>query len=423
MKKFYSLCFSVAVFAATVNSYSQNDCGNGRYLNKIFTNYALTSNIAYGQNFKVNGQSQTLLLDVYQPQGDDSTVLRPLIIWIHGGTFVGGSKTGTDVAPLSQDFAKMGFVATSIEYRVGMQDYPLPGPDSVDATESVVRAVHDARAAVRFFKKNFTEGGNTYKIDTNLIFVAGVSAGAITAVHLAYLDDINEYPAYIDTTKVGLGGGIEGNSGNPGYSSKARAIVNSAGAIRDTSWMKSNDTPIISLHGTADGTVPYGTAMIYVGGFYPIMVVSGSGSIHQRTDNLGINNCLKPFYGADHVPHVGNAQYTDTLEKYTGNYLYQFICNAAPECGYYTVGISENKTESGIVVYPNPNNGNFNLIISQFDNLKMRKLKIYNVLGKMVYSQQLTTSNEQLTTNLSDGIYFYQIIVGEKIYTGKLVKE
>ena len=88
---------------------------------------------------------------------------RPLIIWAHGGSFVAGSKTGTDVVPLAEDFAKMGYVTASISYRLGMENTPLPGPDSVDATETVIRAVHDGRAAVRFFRKDYVENGNTYK--------------------------------------------------------------------------------------------------------------------------------------------------------------------------------------------------------------------------------------------------------------------
>ena len=61
--------------------------------------------------------------------------------------------------------------------------------DSIDGTETVVRAVHDYRAAIRYFKKDFSENGNIYGIDTSLIFAGGVSAGAITAVHVAYMDN------------------------------------------------------------------------------------------------------------------------------------------------------------------------------------------------------------------------------------------
>ncbi len=73
-------------------------------------------------------------------------------------------------------------------------------------------------------------------------------------------------------------------------------------------------------------------------------------------------------------------------------------------------------------IYPNPNDGKFNLIISQFDNLKMGKLKIYNILGEIVYSEKLSTINYQLSTNLPIGIYFYKISFENNfIQTGKMV--
>jgi carboxylesterase type B len=77
--------------------------------------------------------------------------------------------------PICKDLAKLGYVAVSIEYRLGMNGLPFPGPDSSDATEAVMRGVHDGRAAVRYFRKNAIIDGNTYKIDTNNIFFGWLS--------------------------------------------------------------------------------------------------------------------------------------------------------------------------------------------------------------------------------------------------------
>lgn len=426
MKNLYIPLFLLSNFIFSINSYSQYGCGNGRYMSKVFTGFDLTSDIKFGYNYNLNGNIDSLKLDVYQPQGDTLS-MRPLMILIHGGTFIGGSKTGADVKPLAEDFAKMGFVTSSINYRLGMQGIPFPGPDSSDATESVIRAVHDARAAVRFFKKDFSENGNTYKIDTNLIFILGVSAGAITAIHLAYLDEISEYPTYVDTTKLGLGGGIAGNSGNPGYSSAVKAIINSAGAVRDTSWIKPGNTPILSFHGTNDGTVPYGTDMISVSGIWQIMVVDGSASIEVRTGNLGVTSCLKTFPGADHTPHVGNAQYTDTLERYSSNFLKGFICNgAAIECSFDFVGLNEFVNNDDVVsVYPNPSNGTFNILLPEAENFKEVTFNMYNILGEKIYCQNLINHTTQINNEpLVPGMYLYVISRGnEPIGKGKLLVE
>ena len=328
-----TIALSIVLISFSLNMFAQ-DCSSGRYVSEVFTTLNVTSNIQYGENINLQGTNELLMLDVYEPVGD-AMAERPLIIWAHGGSFISGIKTGPDVVPLAQDFAKMGYVTASMSYRLGMNGIPFPGPDSVDATETVIRAVHDARAAIRFFKKDFAENGNTYGIDTNNIFFGGVSAGGIMAVHLAYLDKENEIPtSYIDTSQAGLGGGVEGNSGNPGYRGNARAIINSSGALRDTAWMEAGDTPVISFHGDADATVPFGTDIISMLSVFPIMMIDGSRSIHERAENLGMNHCFDPWPGQDHVAHVSNAAYYDTLVTMSSNFLMQFVCGIAPICDY-----------------------------------------------------------------------------------------
>ncbi len=79
--------------------------------------------------------------------------------------------------------------------------------------------------------------------------------------------------------------------------------------------------------------------------------------------------------------------------------------------------------ETKFSVYPNPNNGNFNLKISAPLNsgMKMEKLKIYNLLGEIVYSDQLPTTNYQLSTNLQSGIYILNVFAEGKNYTEKII--
>ena len=87
-----------------------------------------------------------LALDIRMPQGDTETS-RPLILFAHGGSFVGGSKDGPDVVPLAEDFARMGYVTASVQYRLGMNTVP---PDSTSATEAVIRGYHDVKSGDSF---------------------------------------------------------------------------------------------------------------------------------------------------------------------------------------------------------------------------------------------------------------------------------
>jgi para-nitrobenzyl esterase len=344
MKKLLTI---LTLFVATIGVTAQN-CSQGRYVDEIFPTITTTSDIQYGSNLDKNGSNVNLLLDVYTPDGDALTD-RALIIMAHGGSFIAGSKTGSDVVDLCSDLTKKGYVVASINYRLGMNGIPFPGADSADFTESVYRAVQDGRAAVRYFRKDFTENSNTFGIDTSQIYFGGVSAGGFIALHLAYLDDLAEFPSYVDTIgEPGLTGGLEGNSGNAGYSSKVSAIVNISGAMKDKSWATAGSTPCLSLHGNQDATVPYNTAMMYMSGIFEIMEVDGSASIASQLDAVGVINCYKQFNGADHVPHVSSAAYYDTTLTYMTGFLSQFTCGNTFDCSMGIIsGFSAEITPTG----------------------------------------------------------------------------
>lgn len=346
-----SLLFSTAAFA---------QCEDGRFRELIFDGVDVSSDVLYGNNFTNTQVAQDLYLDVYEPSGDLEP-LRPLVMVAHGGSFIFGSKTGTDVVPLCTDLAKMGYVTASIQYRLGINvfSFPLSGP----ATDAVQRGVHDSRAAVRFMRKTIAEDGNPYRIDPDRIYMAGVSAGGFIALHHAYMDEESEIPPSIDQTTPGLDGGLEGTSNDLTYSSEIDAVVNIAGAIVDVAIMQTGDQPIVSFHGTEDGTVPYGTATLSLSGF-PVTEVMGSETIAARADELGLTNCFEIQEGADHVPHTTQVLYYDTLLSITSNFLSHLVCPAVElDCEYRELGdVVDNISEYGILddrltVYPNPTSG------------------------------------------------------------------
>lgn len=421
---FFNFFLLPAVLGVLSVSSASAQCDNGRYTQFIFNNVDTTNNILYGGNYNYDGTYQDLHLDVYRPQNDTATH-RALIIFVHGGSFVAGSKDGPDMVPLCRDFAKMGYVTASIEYRLGVQIAPLP--DSVDVTEAVWRAVHDARAAVRFFRKDFSENGNTYGIDTSKIFMGGVSAGAITAIHLAYMDHMSEVPAYVDTTMAGLGGGVPGNSGNPGYSSKVKAIVNISGAIGDTTWMQPGDNPILSLHGDSDTVVPYGSDELYFLGFIPLLHVYGSSIIDQRAEHIGIEHCFKPFPGAGHTPEVGNAAYYDTTLTYMRNWLDHFLCPDAPLLCTYNgsvTGLAHHKVEvSDIRVWPNPSSGDVWIDNPGLNGQQL--IKVYDVTGRLLRQEKrnFQPSVDQRLSNLPKGWLIIEIENAKSVYRTRVLIE
>jgi para-nitrobenzyl esterase len=399
--------FAVLLAFTSFFAQAQSDCGGGRYEVEVFSNYVLTSNITYGSNTNLQGQNQSLELDIYEPEGDQEP-LRPLIVMEHGGSFIGGTKDAVDITTIAQPLARQGYVIASIEYRLGMAGLPFPGPDSIDASTAVWRAVADFKAAVRFFYKS-VQNGNPYRIDTNRLYIGGVSAGAVAAVHYAYLDDINEMPSYIDTTLAGTGGGIEGNSGNQGYSSRIHGVVNICGMIADTAWMSPNDEPIVSLHGTADAVVPYGSAMITVGGFYPIFVVDGSHSIMLKANDLGLDNCMFTYVGADHTPHINGGAYLDTTLNVVSNFMHHLVCNTPAVCSP-EVSNTDAFANTAVAVYPNPADESFTVEFSGLAPIEWN-YELYDLTGRLVVQgkEENTAQHRFNRGNLTSGMYTLKV--------------
>jgi len=129
---------------------------------------------------------KALLLDLYLPEG---VAAPPLVVWIHGGAWMRGSK---DSPP--SEFVEAGFATASVEFR-----------QSVEARFPA--QIHDIKAAIRFLRASAAK----YGYRTDRIAISGSSSGG----HLAAL--------------VGVSNGVaalEGKIGDhPGQSSAVQAIL------------------------------------------------------------------------------------------------------------------------------------------------------------------------------------------------------
>lgn len=414
-----NVTFLFSLFLSVV-SFAQSPCSNGgRYANDVFSNFTLTSDITYGQNNTFSGTASQLKLDFYEPTGD-TELARPLIIWVHGGSFIGGSKTDNDVKTWSESFAKKGYVCASIDYRLGF--FPF---DSANAVKAVVRAVQDLKGAIRYFYKD-CQTANVYKVDTNHIFIGGSSAGAITALHVAYLNDPCEISDYLNASTIQSLGGLEGSSGNPGYSTKIHGVINGCGALARYSWLEAGDVPLCSFHGTADGTVKYNRGMVNPG--TPLMYLDGSRMLHERACAVGVENQFYTFPGAPHVPYLSNAAYMDTSIRFVRDFLVkQLGCTEAilqPEnapmqaVNLYAINycdgtpVNEVCTSSGIdeasislQLYPNPTSG---ILYLTTDGSTIASIKVMDMLGK-IQKVNSSTVGELDVTHLPNGTYFIAI--------------
>ncbi len=424
MKKIYLLAFT-----GLFTSFSYGQCNGGRYAFDVFNSVDITSDIVFGSNISNGGATTILDMDIYEPNGDTETA-RPLIIWAHGGSFIGGSKTDGDVVILADRFVKKGYVFASINYRLGI-DFPF---SQNDATKAVVRAVQDMKASIRFFYEDRATT-DTYKIDTTKIYIGGTSAGAITALHLAYLDQECEILEFMSTSELNTLGGIEGTSGNPGYSTDIQGVISLAGALASYGWMEAGDVPLCSTHGTNDGIVKYNRGFVTVFGI-EIMELDGSRVIKEHADAIGVQNNLYSHYGADHVPHSSSAAYMDTTVNFIRDFLIdQMGCTdlalQAPNTPFGTAdlypltycntSIAENNEELINSIYPNPSSDNMTI---PFNEMGEKEIIVMDISGRVIRNENTSDASFLIERNgLKAGTYIVQVNINGTHSTSKVVFE
>jgi acetyl esterase/lipase len=164
------------------------------------------------------GGYRRLKLDLYLPPGP-TTGARPVIVYMHGGGWSGGTPRTTGAfenwPEVLASFAARGYVVASIHYRLsGEAPYPA--------------AIQDAKAAVRWLRTNAT----TYGIDTNRFVSWGVSAGGQLAGLLATSCNVAELEPPAAAGRGGRGGGRGGARGAGAPAAGAASRTPSGTAVR-----------------------------------------------------------------------------------------------------------------------------------------------------------------------------------------------
>lgn len=388
MKKILLSVFSSVLIVVGANA----QCGT-KYIDKVFATVSKTT-VVYS--------STSQSMDIYTPDGDSSSS-RPLLVLAHGGSFTGGDRTEADLVTLCTNFAKRGYVTASIDYRLAASPLDMVGPST--AYPVVVKAISDSKASIRYFTKDAATT-NTYKVNPKLVYFGGNSAGAVIAVQYAYIDDTAEVAPSLRSILY-ANGGIEGNSGNAGYSSEIKAILNLAGGILDTNWIADNtEQAIASFHGTADNTVPYLCGGVLNGASQ--VSLCGTGAMRPRYERLGVPSVTKIYVGDGHVPWSSNAAKLNEVDSISADFLAQRICVDNTS----SVGISSLSLSSSISVYPNPVK---DMVYFEFAGEgNAESVKMIDALGREV-ANTIPTNNRTFinTSNFQGGIYFIEATFNE----------
>jgi len=362
-------------------------------MNEIFSGITM-STVTYSTPYN-------LMMDIYQPAGDTLSK-RPIIILAHGGSFIGGTRAddGT-VDSLCVRFARRGYVTVSIDYRL-TDIGSMVSSDSTLPINEVIQAVSDGKAAIRYFVKDAATT-NTYKIDTNNIFIGGNSAGAVLYMHVGYLDSIGECPSYI-ATAMAANGGFEGNSGNPGYTTRSKAVIDLAGGLNETYFAGPGDKPSVNAQGDQDAVVPYtcgepdfGSSAFHV---YVHVNLCGLGSLESVYTANGIYHMSYVFPGDGHVPWSTDAVKFNTVDSLVTVFLYNLVCSPV-------AAVNEVSNGAEVTLFPNPANELLNVQSSQ----SLKDIVLYDETGRvMMRTNNLNRENYELNTAvLSKGVYFARI--------------
>jgi len=238
------------------------------------------------------------MLDLYLPRERPAGARLPVIVYFHGGGWVGGSKA-SGKATLTPWVTAGGYAGAAVNYRLA-GEAPWPAQ------------LHDAKAAIRWLRANAA----TLGLDADRIAVVGTSAGGTLA------------------TLLGTSGGdpaLEGAvGGHPGVDSRVTCVLNRfgrlnfladpaarsspaqaealAGRLRQLfggpleertelaraasplTHLGAEDPPILTVHGTADGVVPIAQAEEFdaaarrLGARHELVRVEGAGHGFDRPD-------------------------------------------------------------------------------------------------------------------------------------------
>lgn len=268
MKK--TILFSILTSCIVLSAFAQ------RYQTPIFKNLQIDS-LTYSTHHNME-----LKLDLIQPLNDSTLSPRPLIIFMHGGSFMEGIRNKEDVLNFCKEWAYKGYVVATISYRLTLKgksfhcDFP-----NESKIETFKNAAYDLHLATDFLISR----KELFNIDDKTVILAGNSAGAEAVLHGAFFKD-NQLIKKVLPNHFRYAG-----------------IISYAGAIIDTSLITAqNHMPIALLHGTCDQWVPYASNYHHFceQNTPGALMLHGSKSIMDRMKHLNGTYYLHTLCGQDH---------------------------------------------------------------------------------------------------------------------------
>jgi acetyl esterase/lipase len=236
----------------------------------------------------VPGGHERQVLDLYLPKAPKGA---PLVVWVHGGAWRGGSKANPPALALA--LVKEGYAVASVNYRLS-QHAAFPAQ------------VEDCKAAVRWLRAN----AKTYGYDPDRVGVWGASAGGHLAALLGTAGDVADWDAGphkgvssrvravvdffgpTDLTRMNEQAGKLGKQDHDNADSPEAKLLGGpvqenkgkAAKANPITYASKDDPPFLIVHGDRDGTVPVGQSEL----------------LHEALKKAGVDSTLHIVKGAGH---------------------------------------------------------------------------------------------------------------------------
>lgn len=208
----------------------------------LFSTPHIRYNIRYAKqrNEIIKGDtSSDRKLDIYLPKTMKPKAGYPVVLFIHGGGFMGGDKAlRPSLTKIFGGLLTKGYAVISINYMlarkankqaVAMHRAPIYQFDknNKDSYSAVKIAAEDASLALKYLNQK----AHSYSLNMSRLVVMGGSAGAMTSLYLTFVL-------------------------KPKHAS-IKAVVNLWGEMEHPELIDNPCIPVLTIHGTADKTIDY----------------------------------------------------------------------------------------------------------------------------------------------------------------------
>jgi acetyl esterase/lipase len=194
-----------------------------------------------------------LKLDMYSPLGMTSP--QPAIVYVHGGSWRGGSKEHSAGVQYFADLVQAGFIVVSVDYRLA-PTFQFPA------------MIEDVKCAIRFLRANAA----AYNIDPNHIGALGTSAGGHLAALLGLADesagwDVGQYLDQSSRVQAVVDMYGPADFTVPDFADEVSSVADVFGSdnpndpiyrlASPVTYVSAGDPPFLIFHGNMDVIVPY----------------------------------------------------------------------------------------------------------------------------------------------------------------------